>query len=100
MVNRLARVCEAELERYVEMQFLNRSGGKACMREQADSLPYLLELCEWTCRAVDARSWFGRYGPAHLQPLPLVYYDEQETILCGGDMARHLVVHYSNSLQG
>ena len=57
----------------------------------------LLDLAD---RAKRARVWFARHVPCRFQPLPLVFYDEQEDALCSGDLHRHLVVYYSYSLRG
>lgn len=102
MASRLQQKFEVEVERYVSMLFENCVGAdafEACLREQSAPIPYIRKLLEVMDAAERARDWFSRHGPSHLQPLPLVHCDEQEKILCSGDMDRHLVVHYSNSLQ-
>jgi hypothetical protein len=58
-----------------------------------------LELQDLAARAERARAWFARHAPEWCQPLPLLLYDEHETILCGGDWPRHLVMYYAGSLQ-
>jgi hypothetical protein len=48
--------------------------------------------------ALRARAWFYRQGPIWAQPLPLCEA-ERENIFCSGYFHRHLVAHYSASLQ-
>jgi hypothetical protein len=104
MDKRLLETCEHKfehgIERFAEMLFSGCVGQDAfteCLREQPDCYLQLLDLAE---RALRARRWFAKHAPCWCQPLPLVHYDEQEDILCSGDMPRHLVVYYSYSLRG
>jgi hypothetical protein len=103
MSDPLTQTCEREFQRYVERLFSGVVGESAfamCSREQPNPGAYHMRLVDLACRAVRARAWFAKQGPSWCQPLPLVYYDEQEKILCSGDFARHLVVYYTNSLRG
>ena len=65
---------EDSLERYVERLFAYAERPEvviaACLREQRDPVPYIVKLAEWISAAEEARAWFERHGPAHLQPLP------------------------------
>lgn len=106
MSDQLTKVAESEfergIERYAEMLFSgcvgeNQNAFQACLREHPDGYVQLLDLAE---RAMRACGWFARHCACRYQPLPLVFYDEQEHILCGGDLHRHLVVYYSYSLRG
>ena len=104
MNDRLLERCSVEfergIERYAEMLFANCDGVNAfaaCLREHPARYMQLLDLAERARRAV---TWFARHAPCRYQPLPLVHYDEQENILCSGDLHRHLTVYYSYSLRG
>jgi hypothetical protein len=97
MSDRLHETCEREFERYAEMLFdgvARENAFAACTPECLDRLQDLL------VRAERATMWFARHAPEWCQPLPLIYYDEQENILCSGDFPRHLTVYYANSLRG
>ena len=59
----------------------------------------MIALIDLVRRAERAHAWFAKHGPCSCQPLPLYWYDEQETIICSGDFSRHLVVYYAGSLQ-
>jgi hypothetical protein len=107
MIDRLRAACEAQFERsveqYAETLFQGRDHADrvftACVAEHHDPVPYLLALMDMVQRAERARAWFAKHGPSEYQPLPLYWYDEQETIICSGDFSRHLVVYYAGSLQ-
>jgi hypothetical protein len=104
MSDQLTKVAESAFERGIE-RFADRlftysegeSAFEACLREHPAGYMQLLDLAE---RAMRARNWFARHCACRFQPLPLVHYDEQEHILCSGDLHRHLVVYYSYSLRG
>ena len=98
MNDRLLERCAVEfergIERYAEMLFANCDGVNAfaaCLREHPAGYMRLLDLAERAKRAV---FWFARHAPCRYQPLPLVHYDEQENILCSGDLHRHLTVYF------
>jgi hypothetical protein len=96
--------CEREVEnsikRYADMLFGQEQNALlACLRDHPDPIGGCMQLLALATRAVQARAWFGRHAPCWCQPLPLLSHDEQENILCGGDIPRHLVVYYAYSLQ-
>src|SRR5262245_44352349 len=100
MTDRLRKTCERKFEHYVEMLFnVGESAFTACLREQPDPIECYMRLLDLDTRAKRARAWFARREPCRYQPLPLIYYDEQENVICGGDLPRHLVVYYANSLR-
>src|SRR4029077_8346587 len=91
MIDRLQKACEHELERYVEMMFSagSESALAACLRELADPIECYFQLADLDNRAKQARAWFAKREPCRFQPLPLVYYNEQETVMCGSNLPRH-----------
>jgi hypothetical protein len=94
---------ERGIERFAEMLFSGRVGENAfaaCLREHPDPTEGYMQLMDLAERAVRARRWFARHVSCRFQPLPLVLYDEQENILCSGDMHRHLTVYYSYACGG
>jgi hypothetical protein len=102
MDDRLKEACERQFEHYVEMLFTSRGRAEkaftACLREHPEPAGCYMRLHDLACRAERAVAWFARHGPCEFQPLPL-FDDEQEKIICGGDLSRHLVVYYTNSLR-
>src|SRR4051812_4902217 len=100
MTDRLTKTCELGFGHYAELLF---RGGEnafaACLREQPDPIELYFRLLDLDNKAKRARAWFASREPCRFQPLPLVYYDEQENIMCSGDLARHLTVYYSQSLR-
>jgi hypothetical protein len=94
---------ERSVEHYAEILFQGRHHAQrafaTCVAEHPDPVPYILALMDLVRRAERARAWFAKHGPCWCQPLPLYWYDEQETIICSGDFSRHLVVYYAGSLQ-
>ena len=102
IVERSAIEFERGIERFAEMLFTGRVGEnafEACLREHPDPTEGYMQLMNLAERAKRARRWHGKNVPRRFQPLPLIYYDEMEKILCSGDMHRHLVVYYSYSLR-
>ena len=100
MDNRLLERSAVEFERYVEMLFTyGQNAFVACLREHPDPADCYMQLMDLASRALRARAWFAKHAPCRYQPLPLVYYDEQEKIMCSGDFHRHLTVYYADSLQ-
>lgn len=50
-------------------------------------------------RALRAREWFRKHGPADVQPLPLSIY-EREPLKLGRGLLNHILAWYARSLEG
>lgn len=98
----LAEVCASEVELYLKEQAASRRQGRIVVMTpvfsgsiSVDDVPTLVRLNRG---GLHARAWFGKHGPADVQPLPL---SDREIIavFCTDESLPVLVGEYSLSLR-